>query len=373
MTLLEETNTLKKTPLYGRHEALGGKIVNFSGWALPVYYTGIIAEHLWTRESVSIFDVSHLGEIRVQGPKASLFLQRRFTNDLRKLADGKMQYSLLCDENGLTLDDILIYQEAPDDFYLIVNASNIENDLAALRKHAKEGVTLTDRSSDTACVAIQGPKSEAAIKTALGLDLRSLQYYHFRAERYAGEPVWISRSGYTGEDGFEIFSTNALAPVIWDALLQKGAAAGAKPAGLGARNTLRLEAGNPLYGHEIDVTTTPLDAGMQWAVSFEKGDFIGREALEKQKTEGVKRRLAGFRMLDRSIAREHYRIFSGGKPVGSVTSGSFGPSAGCNIGMGYVQKGLETPGAKIEIEVHGRLAPAEVVKLPFIPMKHKKG
>ncbi|HXV18446.1 MAG TPA: glycine cleavage system aminomethyltransferase GcvT, partial [Candidatus Omnitrophota bacterium] len=365
--------TLKKTPLYDRHVALGGKMVNFSGWAMPVYYSGIIAEHQWTRESCSVFDVSHLGEFRVKGPKAFQFLQYRLTNDLQKLENGKIIYSILCDEKGLALDDILIYQNNPEDFYLIVNAGSIERDWDALKKYAPDDLDMQNQSDQMACVAIQGPKSEGILEKLFGFKLQDLGYYRFKEEKLEGRPVWVSRSGYTGEDGFEIFSSNDLATPIWDRLIKEGKALGVLPAGLGARNTLRLEAGNILYGNDLDMTTTPVEAGLLFAIAFNKpGGFVGRDILSLQKAEGTRRKLVGFKMLEKSIARDHYPILKNGRKVGSVTSGSFAPTVGANIGMGYVDKGQETVGNTLEIEIHGRLAKAEVVKLPFIPLRHKR-
>lgn len=372
MTVLQETDALKKTPLYEHHVALKAKMVDFSGWSMPVYYTGIIAEHQWVRQSCGLFDVSHLGEFHVSGPGAFGFLQSRITNDMNKLEDGKIIYSLLCDEKGFTLDDILIYQEARDDYYVIVNAGNIEKDFAAFAKYVPDSVSLKNHSDETACIAIQGPKSEAVLEKLFGFRLKELRYYFFKEEKFEGEPVWVSRSGYTGEDGFEIFSKNELAPKIWDRLIGDGGKEGVLPAGLGARNTLRLETGNVLYGNDLDATTTPLEGGLSWAVSFTKeSGFVGRDMLIKQKESGLRRRLVGFKVLDKPVAREHYSIFNENKKIGVVTSGSYGPSVGCNIGMGYVEKGFELPGTAIQIEIHGRRVGAEVVKLPFVDRKHK--
>ncbi len=349
-------------------------MVDFAGWLMPIYYTGIIAEHQWTRQSAGAFDVSHLGEFHVSGPGAFAFLQRCVTNDLNKLKDGRILYSLLCDEEGRALDDLLIYQAAKDDYYVIVNAANSERDFEAMARYAPAGVSLKNHSDETACIAVQGPKSEAALEKLFGFELHTLGYYHFKEERFAGQPVWVSRSGYTGEDGFEIFSSYAQAPALWDKLIQEGKAEGVLPAGLGARNTLRLEAGNALYGNDVDITTTPLEAGLGWAIAFDKqGGFVGRESLLKQKTCGISRRLVGFKVLDKPVAREHYLLFKDEKNIGTVTSGSFSPSLGYNIGLGYVEKGHELPGTRIEIEVHGRRVPAEIVKLPFVNLKHKKG
>ena len=369
---MQEQETLKKTPLYDSHVALQGKIVNFSGWALPVYYTGIIAEHQWVRQSCGFFDVSHLGEFHVKGPGAFDFLQQRLTNDLKKGRNGGILYSLLCNEQGRTLDDILVYQEAQDDYYLIVNASNIEKDLEALKRYAPDSVSVQDDSAEMACIAVQGPKSEAVLEKIFGFHLKEMPYYSFKKEKFLNEPVWVSRTGYTGEDGFEIFTRNAWAPKIWERLAGDGKKEGALPAGLGARNTLRLEAGNVLYGHELDETTTPLEAGLRFAVSFNKGGFVGRDMMVVQKEAGLKRHLIGFKMADRSVARDDYPIFKDEKKVGRVTSGSFAPTAGASIGMGYVETGFEACGTVLDIEIHGRLAQAEVVKRPFVTLGHRK-
>lgn len=366
------TEPLKKTPLYSRHTALGGKMVDFGGWALPVHYTGIIAEHLWTRQSCGFFDVSHLGEFRVWGAGSFDFLQARLTNDLRKMSDGSILYSLLCDEKGLTIDDILITRQSAEDYYLIVNAANSSRDFEALKQYAAASVSLKDQSDEMACIAVQGPHAEAILEKLFDFSLRGLKYYRFKEEKSMSEPVWVSRSGYTGEDGFEIFSSKRLAPLLWDRLADEGKAEGALPAGLGARNTLRLEAGNALYGHEIDPSTTPLEAGLGWAVSFDKGRFVGRDSLIKLKEKGPSRKLIGFKMLDKSIARDHAPLFKDGQKTGQVTSGSFAPSVGAGVGLGYVQKAHAVVGARIEVQIRERRAPAEIVKPPFIALNHKK-
>lgn len=374
MTLLQETHSLKKTPLYDKHVALHGKIIEFGGWQMPVYYTSILEEHLWVRKSCGIFDVSHLGEFHVKGKEAFNFLQYCVTNDLNKLRPGKILYSLLCNEQGMTLDDILIYQEAENDYYLIVNAGSIDRDFEFLSKHAKGGVELKNHSHDMACIAVQGPKAEAVLEKIFGFRLEELGYYAFKEEKYYGKSLWVSRSGYTGEDGFEIFCPNDMSVLLWNKLMEESNEEGIKPAGLGARNTLRLEAGNALYGHELNLSTTPLDAGLGWAVALDKkGGFVGRDAIYRQKQEGLSRKLIGFKMLDKPIARENYPVLSGGKKIGFVTSGSFAPSVGANIGMAYVESGFGQPGSIVEIEIHGRSVRAEVVKMPFISLNHKKG
>ncbi|MBI4352661.1 MAG: glycine cleavage system aminomethyltransferase GcvT [Candidatus Omnitrophica bacterium] len=372
MTSIQEIHSIKKTPLYDRHLSLHGKMADFAGWLLPVYYTSILEEHRWVRRSCGVFDVSHLGEIRVSGAGAFRFLQYRLTNDLDKLEDGRILYSPLCDEMGFVLDEFLVYQAGKDDYYLVVNAANVERDCEALRRYAPDAVTLQDESGRTACVAVQGPLSEGLLERLFGFRLKDLGYYRFKEERYRGEPLWISRTGYTGEDGFEIFSPHSLAGPVWDRLMEAKGEEGVRPVGLGARNTLRLEAGNVLYGEDLDETVTPLEAGLGWAVSFSKeGGFVGRDMLILQKERGTSRRLVGFRVLEKPVAREHYAIHKEGRKIGKVTSGSYGPTVGANIGLGYVEKGFEAPGTPIEIEIHGRFVKAEVVKTPFVPLKHR--
>ncbi len=373
MTALAEIDNLKKTPLYDEHVRLGGKMAGFGGWSMPIYYSSILSEHNATRQACGLFDVSHLGEIRVQGKDAFDFLQKRLTNDLRKVNPGRILYNLLCQEDGGILDDILVYCESSEDYYLIVNAANIDGDFADLAAAAPASVAVTDQSGHTACLAVQGPKAEEILEKVFKFSLKTLAYYSFKEENVSGERVWVSRSGYTGEDGFELFSSPDACVKIWRALLSEGAAFGLVPAGLGARNTLRLEAGNLLCGSDMDRTTTPYEAGLGFGVSLDKAElFPGRSVLERQKKEGLSRRLVAFKMLEKSIARDHYPILKDGKKIGHVTSGSFGPTAGVNIGLGYVASGFEAVGNTVDIEIHGRPVKAEIVKRPFVLLKHKK-
>ncbi len=373
MTALAEIENLKKTPLYDEHVRLGGKMAGFGGWSMPIYYSSILAEHTASRQACGLFDVSHLGEVRVQGKGASDFLQKRLTNDIRKAKPGRILYNLLLQEDGGVMDDILVYCESSEDFYLIVNAANIESDFEALSAAAPSDVALTNHSDHMACLAVQGPKAEEALEKIFKFQLKKLPYYAFKEEKTADQSVWISRSGYTGEDGFEIFCPSELSVKLWRTLLEEGKPFGLVPAGLGARNTLRLEAGNLLCGSDMNRTTTPLEAGLGFAVSLDKPEnFTGKAALVRQKSEGLKRRLVAFKVLEKSIARDHYPILKDGKKIGEVTSGSFGPTAGVNIGLGYVAAGNEAVGNEIEIEVHGRPVKAQIVKRPFVPLKHKK-
>jgi len=346
-------------------------MVDFGGWNLPVYYTSILSEHQWTRSSCSFFDVSHLGEIRVSGPAAFDLLQRCLTNDLGKCESGRIQYTLLCDERGFVLDDILVYKEAQEEYHLIVNAANTERDLAQLKKYSRDGVSV-EKNSGMACIAVQGPRSEKILEKLFGVRLRQIPYYGFKEEKCLDGSAWVSRTGYTGEDGFEVFSSAVLGPKIWDILVAQGKNEGALPAGLGARNTLRLEAGNVLYGHELDEETTPLEAGLSFTVNFEKGDFVGRESLLAQKKNGVQKSLIGFKMKDRSVPRENYPVWKGDKRIGRVTSGSFAPTVGQSIGMAFVETGTGAVGADIQIAIHGSMAEAEVVRRPFVELKHKR-
>lgn len=372
VTTLQDSESLKKTPLHDHHRALKAKMVNFTGWSMPVFYSGIIAEHHWVRNSCGLFDVSHLGQIRVKGAGAFQFLQYRITSDMNKLSDGKIIYGLLCDERGFTLDDLLIYQINHDDYYVIVNAANLAVDYEAFSKYVPANVSLINDSSERGCLAIQGPKSESILEKILGLRLKNINYYHFTESKLgASQTALISRSGYTGEDGFELFAPNELIVNVWERLMSAAKSEGVLPIGLGARNTLRLEAGNALYGNDLDSTTTPLEAGLAWAVSFDKGGFVGRDMLIRQKKTGPRRKLAGFKMLGRAIAREHYPIFKDNKKIGVVTSGSFGPTVGHNIGLAYVEIGQEFFGNRLQIEVYGALEDAEIIKRPFVPSKHK--
>ncbi len=339
---------------------------------MPVYYSSIIEEHLWTRKACGIFDVSHLGEFHLKGKGAFDYLQSRITNDLRKVKPYQILYSLLCDERGNALDDILVYCGEQDDFYIVVNASNIDKDFRALTLGLPAGLELKNNSDNSACVALQGPDAEKVMEEVLALKVRDMNYYEYKVLEFGAAPAYVSRSGYTGEDGFEVFTDPKTILNVWDRLIEAGKSKGILPCGLGARNTLRLEAGNPLYGHEMDENTTPLEAGLGFAVSLEKGNFTGRQALVDQKAMGLARRLAGFKMLDKSIARDGYAVFSGDQKIGQVTSGSFAPSVNAGIGMAHVQTGFEKVGTSIQIEIHGRKAPAQIIKRPFVEIKHKK-
>jgi aminomethyltransferase len=359
---------LKRTPLYEEHVKLGAKIIPFAGFEMPVQYPdGVSKEHRAVRESSGLFDVSHMGEFRVAGEGAETFVNYLVTNDVSKLASGQAQYSVMCKEDGGIVDDLLIYRFA-DRFRLVVNAANIDKDLAwvehCLDLHGAAGVELSDESDEVALLALQGPASEEILGAHTDLELSNVGYYRFADGRVAGEPCVVSRTGYTGEDGFELYCAPGAAAKLWTRLLESGGDR-VKPVGLGARDSLRLEMGYPLYGNDIDEETTPLEAGLGWTVKLAKDRFVGREVLLEQKEHGVKRRLCGFALRQRGFPRPGYEIRCKGDPVGTVRSGTVSPSLGDGIGTGYVPSGLKTPGTEIEIMIRDRAVPAEIMSMPF--------
>ena len=365
---MEGFDNLKKTPLFEIHQKYGGRIIDFGGWALPVQYTSIVEEHRAVREAAGLFDVSHMGEILVTGPQALAFLQKAVTNDVSRLVDNQIQYSPMCYENGGTVDDLLIYRFGLEEFLLVVNAANKDKDFAWLTDLARgfSGVLLSDISSQWAELALQGPRAEAILQGLTNFDLKEIKYYWFRAGvDVKGVRCLVSRTGYTGEDGFEMYCAPGDAAFLWEALMERGEEQGLVPAGLGARDTLRFEARMPLYGHELDENTSPLEAGLGSFVSFDKGDFVGRAALLEQKEKGLKKKLVGFEMIDRGIPRAHYPILKEGREVGYVTTGSFSPTLEKNIGLGYVPPQLARVGTELEIGVRGKGLKAVVVKTPF--------
>ena len=355
----------RRTPLFGLYAKYGGKTVNFNGWEMPVQFSGILAEHAAVRERAGLFDVSHMGEIEIAGAGAAAALERIAANEVGGLPVGRALYTPLCRENGGTVDDALIYRLEEDRFLAVVNAGNIEKDLAWFRARAG-GAKIADRSEDTALLALQGPRAERILQPVCDAGLHSLPHYAFAgAARVAGLPCLISRTGYTGEDGFELFAAAADGAPLFEALLQAGAAHGIAPAGLGARDTLRLEARLPLYGHELREDITPLEAGLAAFVKFDKGDFCGRVALLRQREEGVRRRLAGFELLARGVARAGCGVYAGGRRIGAVTSGSVGPTVGGSIGLALLEREWTAEGARVEIDIRGRLCPAGIVRTPF--------
>jgi aminomethyltransferase len=363
---------LKRTPLYAAHVKAGARLVRFAGWEMPVQYTGILQEHRTVRSAVGLFDVSHMGELEVAGPGALAALQRLTTNDVAALAVGQVQYSLLCAPDGGIVDDLTIYRLAADRFMLTVNASNIDKDWAWVTTHTPDGAAWTDISADTTLLAVQGPRAAALVARLSDAPAADVDYYHFTAGSVAGVRARISRTGYTGEDGFELYAAAADAERLWFTLLDEGAALGIAPIGLGARDTLRLEMRYVLYGNDIDETTNPLEAGLGWVVKPSKGEFLGRDAIARLQAAGVARRLVGFEMVERAVPRHGYPIRVDGRPVGVVTSGSYGPSVDRCIGLGYVEAASAGVGSLIQVEVRGSPRAARVVKTPFHPPSVKR-
>jgi aminomethyltransferase len=358
---------LKKTPLHARHRASGARMVAFGGWDMPVEYAGIGAEHLAVRERAGLFDVSHMGQIEVAGRDALAAVQRISCNDASKLQVGQAQYSGLLSDRGTFVDDLLVYRLAPQHFLLVVNASHIADDYAHIAEHigpAGDAVAV-DASSRYALLAVQGPEALGIVQQLTGVELAPLKYYWFANGEVAGVRATISRTGYTGEDGFEIFVPPHAADRVWLALLQAGQSVGLVPCGLGARDTLRLEAAMRLHGSDIDATTTPLEADLGWIVGWHKGDFLGADALRRQRAEGIRRKLVGFEMAERGIARQGYDVYAGGEKAGVVTSGTQTPFLKKAIGMAYVPVNLAAPGTELEVDIRGRRARASVVPLPF--------
>jgi aminomethyltransferase len=361
------SGTLKKTPLNARHRSLGARMVEFAGWDMPVEYSGIVDEHLAVRTRAGLFDVSHMGEIEIAGRDALKAVQHITTNDASRLAIGQAQYSALPTPQGTFVDDVLTYRLADDHYLLVVNASNIIKDfnwIAAQIAGLGDAVAV-NTSSRYALIAIQGPSSRDVLQTLTGVDLAALKYYWFTTGEVAGVRVTISRTGYTGEDGYEVFAPPASADRVWDAILLAGRGAGVVPAGLGARDTLRLEAAMRLYGNDIDETTTVLEADLGWTVGWKKEEFIGADVLRRQKQEGVPRKLVGFEVVDRAIARHGHEVYVGGERAGTVTSGTQTPYLKKSIGMAYVPAERAAPGTELEIDVRGRRVRAHVVPMPF--------
>ncbi len=358
---------MQHTPFFSLHTALGGKLVEFAGFAMPVQYTSIIEEHRSVRSDVGVFDVSHMGEIEIRGKGALAFIQKMTANDASKLQPGRVQYSAMCYPDGGIVDDLLVYHMG-DYYMLVVNASNKDKDFDWLTQHVDSSVTLNDVSDTTALLAVQGPQSRTVLQKLTNADLAGLQYYHSTRGTLAGIDMTISRTGYTGELGYELYcdSDVAVCEKVWNDVFEAGKDAHIAPIGLGARDTLRLEMGFCLYGHDIDQTTHPLEAGLGWITKLEKGDFIGRSAILKAKKEGLKRHLIGFRIDEKAVPRQGYEIQSNGKPVGIVTSGTFSPTLEQGIGMGYVQEGYHAVGSVIHIMIRSTPVKAVIVKLPFI-------
>ena len=358
----------QRTPLYDVHVRAGARMVAFAGWEMPVQYQGVLAEHAAVRERVGLFDVSHMGEVVFRGPKALDSLQRLFTNDLSRCADGQAQYGCLCRENGGIVDDVVVYRRAADDLLVCVNAGNRQKDFDWLHGHAF-GADVRNESDDWAQLALQGPRAADVLQKLTSVRLGSVGTYRFTNGDVADIPCIVARTGYTGEDGFELFCPPDRAAALWSALMAAGQPEGILPAGLGARDSLRLEMAYRLYGSDMDDGSTPLEAGLGWVVKLDKGDFVGRAALQKQKEAGLSRKLVGFTLTEPGIARHGYPVLQDGKPVGIVTSGTKSPSTGASVGLAYVPPGLAAEGSTLAVEIRGKAVAAKVVKTPFYSNK----
>jgi aminomethyltransferase len=353
-----------RTPLYDRHVALGGRMVDFGGWELPQQYTSIRDEHFAVRQAAGLFDISHMGRLVVEGEGAETYLQRLFTNDLNPVAPGHALYTLMCQEDGGAIDDLVVYREAADRFLVVVNAANREKDVAWMREHIPVGVSMSDHTSDMSLIAFQGPRAHALLPPDSS-PTDDISYFTFRPGKVAGVAALISRTGYTGEDGFELFIDSRRVGDVWDAILAGGKSEGVLPAGLGARDATRLEAALRLYGNDMDETVNPYEAGLGWTVKLGKGDFIGRDALAKVKEMGPRRSLVGLTTQPGDIPRHGAAVSHEGVRAGVITSGTHSFFLGHPIALAMVEGPSLRVGEKVTIEVRGREAPAEVVKLPF--------
>lgn len=359
---------MRETVLAPAHRALGARMVPFAGWRMPVAYGKVLDEVRAVRTAAGLFDLGHMGRVRIEGGDAEALLQRVQTNDVAAMRPGAIRYALILDEHGRTQDDVLVYRDPRDDgFFVVVNAANTGRDLAILREAAAglDDVRIRDVTDELGMFAIQGPAAQHITAKLTDVDLEGLRYYHWTGGSIAGVPAWLSRTGYTGEDGFEIYAPTERVPELWEAFLAAGREHGLQPAGLGARDTLRLEAGMPLYGHEIDETTNPLEAGLGFAVKFDH-DFIGREALERILAEGgTGRRLVGLVTDSPRVPRQGYDVFDGERKVGAICSGTASPTLGHNIATAYVAEDMTEPGRRLAFAVRDRREPAVVTKLPF--------
>ncbi len=364
---------LYRTPLYHEHLQLGAQMVPFAGWEMPLQYTAIRAEHLAVRQAAGLFDLSHMGEVVVRGADALQAVQRLVTNDVRRLRPGRAQYNLLCRPDGGILDDLLVYALEEGSFLLVVNASNQFKDFEWIRDQAHGSVEVRNEGFEWALIGVQGPLAAAVLQPLTDCDLRRIRYYAFAEGRVATVECRISRTGYTGEDGFELFCAARAAATLWRALLEAGRESGLKPAGLGARDTLRLEAGMHLYGNDLDETINPFEAGLDWTVKLEKGEFCGRDALRRTQSQGVRRRCVGLKLLARGIPRHGHKVLHDGQEVGLVSSGSIAFTLGYGIALAYVPPDLAGPGTQVTVDIRGVLVPAEVVDLPFYKGRHPQG
>lgn len=365
---------LKRTPLYEAHVSLGAKMVPFAGWEMPIEYTGLVDEHNAVREQAGIFDVSHMGEIDVKGQDALAFVQYLVANDVKTLEDNQVLYTHMCYEDGGTVDDLLVYRFDDNHFYLVVNASNIDKDVAWVKQLAQPyNVTVTDLSDVTAEVAIQGPNAEKITQKLTDQDLKEIAFFYCKRDvTIAGKNCLISRTGYTGEDGFEIYAAPEDITAIWDALLEAGKEGGLKPAGLGCRDTLRFEVALPLYGNELSKDISPLHAGLGFFVKLEGDDFMGKAALVEQKAQGLAKKIIGFEMAESGIPRHGYPVLVGAEVVGEVTTGYYSPTTERTVGLALVKNGVTEMGSPIEIQIRKKTKKATVVPKKFYKKSYKK-
>jgi aminomethyltransferase len=362
----------KRTPLYDVHCQLGARMIQFGGWEMPVSYRGIIEEHQRVRTHAGLFDVSHMGEIEIVGPGAEAAVQYLTLNNVRPLHVYQLQYSALCNDAGGLLDDLTVCRLAPERFLLIVNAANIDRDFDWITQHLGPGANAENRSDTQALLALQGPDAEAILQRLCAAPLGALLYYHALMTRLAGHEALVSRTGYTGEDGFEVLVHAAHAVALWQAIMDAGQAYGLLPVGLGARDTLRLEARYLLYGQDMDETTNPLEVGLGWITKLDKGEFVGRDALIRLKAAGVQRRMVGFVMQERGIPRAHYQVMQAGQAIGEVTSGTMSPTLNQAIGTALVHSASVQNGSTIAIDIRHKAVPAQVVPAPFVPRRVKR-
>lgn len=365
---------LKKTPLYDMHVAAGARMVPFAGFLMPVQFEGIVAEHNRVRRDVGLFDVSHMGEIFIEGSRAIEFTDGVVSNAVAKLADGQICYTVACNQRGKVLDDLLVYRFSPQRIMLVVNAVNVSKIFGHLLALEHKGLEISDRTAEIGQIAVQGPKSLLLMMRARFLEsvkerLARLTYYHFFSFEMEGEEVIVSRTGYTGERGYEIYLPADKTPSVWHELMEAGAQLGVGPIGLGARDTLRFEPCFCLYGHELDEETSPLEAGLSWLVKLNKGPFIGREALLEEKEKGSPRKLLGFEIMGKQIARQGYRVLCNGRDIGAVTSGTFSPTLGKSLALALVSSDTSNEGGCYSVDIRGRIAEAKNVPIPFYPSR----
>ena len=357
---------MKKTRFNDLHRRMGGKMIEFFGWDMPVEYSGVIPEHMAVRTKAGLFDVSHMGEVLVTGKDALRYVQWLTPNDAGRLAPGQVQYTALMTPESTFVDDMLVYCIGPEEYFLVVNAANVDKDFAWIAGHAPGfAVKVVNQSDDYSQLALQGPLAEAILRPLTDIDLAGMKSFHWAKGRVAGKACLVSRTGYTGEDGFEIYTTDPDPGIIWTTLIETGKPLGLLPIGLGARDTLRLESKLMLYGNDITDKTTVLEADLKWIVKLEKGDFLGKPVIEKQLAEGLKRKLAGFEMAEPGIARPHYPVYSKGQKVAEVASGTFAPFLKKAIGLVYLPLEATAVGTEIEVEIRGKKAKAKVVPTPF--------